>query len=75
MLAGVLLCFPLWRFISERLLGYDYKVITISAVVGLSVALALLLLIKKIPLLLELNSSRFLTLIMLFVIQYLVMVI
>ena len=75
LLAGVLLCFPLWRFISERLWGYDYKVITISAVVGLSVALALLLLIKKIPLLLELNSSRFLTLIMLFVIQYLVMVI
>jgi EpsD family peptidyl-prolyl cis-trans isomerase len=75
LLAGFLLFFPLLRFILERLIAYDFKVITIAAVVGLSVALAVLLMIKKIPLLAELNENRFLALISLFVLQYMAMVI
>jgi hypothetical protein len=75
LLAGFLLCFPLLRFISERLAGYDAKVITIAAVVGFSIALAVLFLVKKVPLLKELNKVRLAAPIALFVIQYLAMAI
>ena len=73
--AGLLLAFPLFRFVADRLLTYDLKVIAIAAVVGISIAGAVVIAIKKISVLRELNQIRFLTLIALFVVQYLAMVI
>ena len=47
LLVGSLLFFPLVRFIFERLVYNDIKVVILSAVCGISVAIALLLGIKK----------------------------
>ena len=73
LLIGSLLFFPLVRFIFERLVNYDNKVVILSGVLGVSVAIALFWAIKKVPLLRELNQNRFLAVTLLLLVQYLIL--
>ena len=73
LLVGSLLFFPLVRFIFERLAYYDTKVVILSAVCGISVAIALVLAIKKTALLRDLNQNRILAVTLLLLVQYLIL--
>lgn len=75
LLVGSLLFFPLVRFIFERLVYNDIKVVILSAVCGISVAIALLLGIKKIAFLKDLNQNRIFSVTVLLLVQYLILAI
>ena len=70
---GSLLLYPLVRFIFERLVFYDNKVVILSGVLGISVAVAVFWAIKKITLFRELNQNRFLAVTILLLGQYLIL--
>jgi len=73
LLFGLLLGFPLVRFIFERLQYYDNKVLILSGVCGIVASIVLILAIIKTPFLRDMNRQRFLAVTVLVLIQYLIM--
>ena len=73
LLFGLLLGFPLVRFIFERLQYYDNKVLILSGVCGIVASIVLILAIIKTPFLKDMNRQRFLAVTVLVLVQYLIM--
>ena len=73
LLFGLLLGFPLVRFIFERLQYYDNRVMILSGVCGIAASIVLILAIIKTPFLRDMNRQRFLAVTVLVLVQYLIM--
>ncbi len=69
---GSLLLYPMELFLSSRLMDYSIKVIALSGLLGVTTACGLIYLIKKVPAMRELNQTRFFSIIVLLVAQYIV---